>query len=166
MCWASMASSEQLSLHEAGSVYAPLNYLLSSRQTQIRGDCTTPRSCWRRRHASGRSDRERSLQALLTVNLLKRLESSVYAFRLTLRNPCGDNHARHAGPHRAAFHAKDGRSTPAVEGPDRRRTEQTGCRGRRYPRLSMDLSGSRKAEAVGGKVKNQLGRHGFAALGA
>ncbi|WP_246725377.1 hypothetical protein [Beijerinckia sp. L45] len=44
---------------------------------------------------SGRSklrpaDRERSLQALMTTNLLKRLESSVEAFRLTLRALSGN----------------------------------------------------------------------------
>ena len=35
--------------------------------------------------SSARLDREQSLQALMTVNLLKRLESSVEAFRLTLQ---------------------------------------------------------------------------------
>src|SRR5690606_22493697 len=39
------------------------------------------------------ADRERSLQALMTTNLLKRLESSVEAFRLTLKS-LHDNHAR------------------------------------------------------------------------
>ena len=39
------------------------------------------------------ADRERSLQALMTTNLLKRLESSVEAFRLTLQS-LHDNHTR------------------------------------------------------------------------
>ncbi len=39
------------------------------------------------------ADRERSLQALMTINLLKRLESSVQSFRLTLQK-LKDNHAR------------------------------------------------------------------------
>ncbi|MEZ4615712.1 MAG: C-terminal helicase domain-containing protein [Caldilineaceae bacterium] len=39
------------------------------------------------------ADRERSLQALMTTNLLKRLESSVEAFRLTLRS-LRENHTR------------------------------------------------------------------------
>ena len=39
------------------------------------------------------ADRERSLQALMTTNLLKRLESSVEAFRLTLQSLL-DNHTR------------------------------------------------------------------------
>ena len=63
------------------SVYAPVSYILPSRlakyetlyDTEIEGH-------GRLRQA----DRERSLQALMTVNLLKRLESSVEAFRLTL----------------------------------------------------------------------------------
>lgn len=64
------------------AVYAPISYILPSRlrkyeeiydtQTEGRG---------RLRQA----DRERSLQALMTTNLLKRLESSVAAFRLTLQ---------------------------------------------------------------------------------
>ena len=39
------------------------------------------------------ADRERSLQALMTINLLKRLESSVQSFRLTLQK-LKDNHVR------------------------------------------------------------------------
>ena len=64
------------------SVYAPISYILPSRlrnyeeryDTQVEGG----RSKFRQ------ADRERSLQALMTTNLLKRLESSVEAFRLTL----------------------------------------------------------------------------------
>ena len=66
------------------AVYAPVSYILPSRaakyealyDTQVEG-------------GGGRlkqADRERSLQALMTTNLLKRLESSVEAFRLTLRS--------------------------------------------------------------------------------
>ena len=70
------------------SVYAPVSYILPSRlpkyealyDTEIEGH-------GRLRQA----DRERSLQALMTVNLLKRLESSVEAFRITL-NKLGQNH--------------------------------------------------------------------------
>lgn len=64
------------------SFYAPISYILPSRlrkyedlyDTQVDG-------------GKGRlkqADRERSLQALMTTNLLKRLESSVQSFRLTL----------------------------------------------------------------------------------
>ncbi len=64
------------------AVYAPISYILPSRlgkyealyDTQVGGK-------GRLRQA----DREKSLQALMTVNLLKRLESSVQAFRLTLQ---------------------------------------------------------------------------------
>ncbi|WBQ11214.1 SNF2-related protein [Hyphomonadaceae bacterium ML37] len=66
------------------AIYAPLNYVLPSRiaryealyDTQVEGG----------KGALKQVDRERSLQALMTTNLLKRLESSVQAFRLTLRS--------------------------------------------------------------------------------
>lgn len=62
-------------------VYAPISYLLPSRipkyeamyDTEVKGG-----------NRFRQADREKSLQALMTVNLLKRLESSVHAFRLTL----------------------------------------------------------------------------------
>ena len=71
----------QLSLLKL-AVYAPISYILPSRlrkyeelyDTQTEG----------RRGRLRQADRERSLQALMTTNLLKRLESSVEAFRLTL----------------------------------------------------------------------------------
>lgn len=64
------------------AVYAPVSYILPSRlkkyeeiyDTQVGGKGTLRQA-----------DREKSLQALMTVNLLKRLESSVQAFRLTLQ---------------------------------------------------------------------------------
>ncbi len=65
------------------AVYAPVSYILPSRiakyeemyDTEVQGG----RSKFRQK------DREKSLQALMTTNLLKRLESSVYAFRITLQ---------------------------------------------------------------------------------
>lgn len=65
------------------AMYAPISYILPSRlrgyeelyDTQVEGG----------RGRLRQADRERSLQALMTTNLLKRLESSVQAFRLTLR---------------------------------------------------------------------------------
>ncbi|HJH30643.1 MAG TPA: ATP-dependent helicase, partial [Methanosarcinaceae archaeon] len=71
----------QLSLLKL-SVYAPVNYILSSRlkkyeelyDTSIEGGKGKLRQ----------ADREKSLQSLMTTNLLKRLESSVESFRLTL----------------------------------------------------------------------------------
>jgi len=66
------------------AMYAPISYVLPSRlrkyeevyDTQVEGG----------RGKLRQADRERSLQALMTTNLLKRLESSVEAFRLTLRS--------------------------------------------------------------------------------
>ena len=65
------------------AVYAPFRYIFASRlskyeemyDTKVKGGISRLKQ----------SDRERSLQALMTVNLLKRLESSVEAFRLTLQ---------------------------------------------------------------------------------
>ncbi|MGJ3241507.1 MAG: helicase-related protein [Opitutales bacterium] len=65
------------------SVYAPLSYILPSRvakyeslyDTEVQGGAG---KLYQR-------DRERALQALMTTNLLKRLESSVESFRLTLQ---------------------------------------------------------------------------------
>lgn len=73
------------------SVYAPISYILPSRlrkyedlyDTQVGGG----RSKFRQ------ADRERSLQALMTTNLLKRLESSIEAFRLTLKG-LRENHVQ------------------------------------------------------------------------
>ena len=64
------------------SVYAPISYILPSRlakyeamyDTEVKGGASKFRQV----------DREKSLQALMTTNLLKRLESSVHSFRLTL----------------------------------------------------------------------------------
>ncbi|GIK26217.1 MAG: helicase [Betaproteobacteria bacterium] len=66
------------------AVYAPVGYILSSRlkkyealyDTEVSGGGGTLKQV----------DRERSLQALMTTNLLKRLESSVHSFRLTLQS--------------------------------------------------------------------------------
>ncbi len=64
------------------AVYAPISYIQPSKlkkyeelyDTEVDGGKGKLRQV----------DRERSLQALMTTNLLKRLESSIYAFRLTL----------------------------------------------------------------------------------
>jgi superfamily II DNA or RNA helicase len=71
----------QLSLLKLG-LYAPVGYILPSRlpkyekiyDTEVKGGTSTFKQ----------RDRETSLQALMTVNLLKRLESSVESFRITL----------------------------------------------------------------------------------
>lgn len=76
------------------AVYAPISYILPSRlrkyeeiyDTQVEGG----------RGKLRQADREQSLKALMTTNLLKRLESSVEAFRLTLRS-LGGNISRTLG---------------------------------------------------------------------
>jgi hypothetical protein len=70
------------------AVYAPLSYILPSRMAKYeeRYDTEVEGGKGRLKQA----DRERSLQALMTTNLLKRLESSVEAFRLTLRSLQGN----------------------------------------------------------------------------
>lgn len=64
------------------SIYAPVSYILPSRLKKYEDiyDTTVGGGKGRLRQA----DREKSLQALMTTNLLKRLESSVESFRLTL----------------------------------------------------------------------------------
>jgi hypothetical protein len=73
------------------AVYAPISYILPSRLAKYEDLYDT-------QVGGGRSkfkqvDREKSLQALMTTNLLKRLESSVEAFRLTLQG-LKDNHQK------------------------------------------------------------------------
>ncbi len=80
---------EQLSLLRL-AVYAPISYILPSRLKKYEEMYDT-------QVAGGKSkfkqvDREKSLQALMTTNLLKRLESSVESFRLTLQS-LRTNHA-------------------------------------------------------------------------
>ena len=65
------------------AVYAPISYILPSRLTKYEDLYDTEVQGGRGRLRQ--ADRESSLQALMTVNLLKRLESSVEAFRLTLK---------------------------------------------------------------------------------
>lgn len=63
------------------AVYAPVGYILDSKLAKYEAIFDTlTQGGGRFRQA----DREKSLQALMTVNLLKRLESSIHAFRLTL----------------------------------------------------------------------------------
>ncbi|WP_319549514.1 SNF2-related protein [Desulfogranum marinum] len=64
------------------SVYAPVSYILPSRLRKYEElyDTAVEGGKGKLRQA----DREKSLQSLMTTNLLKRLESSVQSFRLTL----------------------------------------------------------------------------------
>ena len=65
-------------------VYAPIAYIFPSRLPRYEEMYDTQVGDGRGRFKQ--VDRERSLQSLMTVNLLKRLESSVEAFRLTLQS--------------------------------------------------------------------------------
>ncbi len=71
----------QLSLLKL-AVYAPISYILPSRLRKYEELYDTEIDGGKGRLKQ--ADRERSLQALMTTNLLKRLESSVESFRLTL----------------------------------------------------------------------------------
>ncbi len=74
---------EQLSLLKL-AVYAPISYILPSRVKKYEEMYDTQVSS-----GGGKlkqADREKSLQALMTTNLLKRLESSIQSFRLTLQS--------------------------------------------------------------------------------
>jgi SNF2 family DNA or RNA helicase len=63
-------------------IYAPVSYVLPSRMRRYEELYDTEVSGGKGKLKQ--SDRERSLQSLMTTNLLKRLESSVQSFRLTL----------------------------------------------------------------------------------
>jgi superfamily II DNA or RNA helicase len=66
------------------AVYAPVSYILPSRAAkyELLYDTEVKTGGGKLRQ----KDREQSLKALMTVNLLKRLESSVHSFRLTLQS--------------------------------------------------------------------------------
>jgi hypothetical protein len=73
------------------AVYAPISYILPSRLAKYEELYDT-------KVAGGKGklkqvDREKNLQALMTTNLLKRLESSVESFRLTLQRLKVNHHA-------------------------------------------------------------------------
>ncbi|MDO8995742.1 MAG: helicase-related protein [Nitrosomonas sp.] len=72
------------------SVYAPVSYILPSRLAKYEALYDTEVGGGRGKLKQ--ADRERNLQALMTINLLKRLESSVQSFRLTLKK-LKDNHS-------------------------------------------------------------------------
>ncbi|MGK7221668.1 helicase-related protein [Kocuria flava] len=65
------------------AVYAPLSYVHASKMQKY-VDLSSVQGGTARGNL-GQAGRERGLQKLMTVNLLKRLESSVEAFRITLR---------------------------------------------------------------------------------
>ena len=129
------------------AVYAPLSYILPSRlkKYEVLYDTQVASGGGKLRQL----DREQSLQALLTVNLLKRLESSVHAFRLTLRS-LRDNHAGTLA--RIAAFMKDGRAASVTDLTDA--LSDLDSEDDDLPDFE-DLSGPGLA-AVGGKIKISL----------
>ena len=71
------------------AVYAPLSYVQPSRLSKYE-DLYDPDATDSRGNLK-QSGREKGIQALMTVNLLKRLESSVHSFRLTLGSLAGNH---------------------------------------------------------------------------
>jgi SNF2 family DNA or RNA helicase len=71
------------------AVYTPMAFVQPSRRSKYEPEDSDNFSA-----ASnlGQSGREKGLQALMTVNLLKRLESSVHSFRLTLQSLANNHH--------------------------------------------------------------------------
>ena len=65
------------------AVYAPVSYILPSRMKKYEDMYDTDVGS---KGKLKQADREKSLQRLMVTNLLKRLESSVHAFRITLTN--------------------------------------------------------------------------------
>ncbi len=88
------------------AVYAPLTYVQPSRLGKYQ-DLYDPDAEGQTRNLN-QSGREKGIQALMTVNLLKRLESSVHSFRLTLGS-LEENHRRTL--EKIAIYQKTGRET-------------------------------------------------------
>ena len=63
-------------------VYSPFDYILVNKREKYENDYDTKVRWWNA--VLRQSDREKALQILMRINLLKRLESSVEAFRITL----------------------------------------------------------------------------------
>ena len=66
------------------SVYSPFEYILPASRKKY--EDKYDRSVWEWRSTLRQSDRETSLKILMRINFLKRLESSVDSFRITLNN--------------------------------------------------------------------------------
>jgi superfamily II DNA or RNA helicase len=88
------------------AVYAPLTYVQPSRLAKYQ-DLYDPDGDGQTRNLN-QSGREKGIQALMTVNLLKRLESSVHSFRLTLQSLEGNHHRT---LEKIAAYQKTGRET-------------------------------------------------------
>ena len=125
-------------------VFAPVSYILPSRlpryedlyDTEVKGGTGRFRQL----------DRERSLQALMTVNLLKRLVSSVESFRLTLQ--------RLANKHLATLAKIDSQKKT---GRDATFTDDTSQLENAEPEEDdLDVTGEAEGEEIGGKIQIRL----------
>ncbi|QWD20224.1 DEAD/DEAH box helicase family protein [Polynucleobacter paneuropaeus] len=92
------------------AVYAPVSYILQSRMSKYEEIYDTEVAGGKGRLRQ--VDREKSLQALMTTNLLKRLESSVHSFRLTLER-LKENHL--ITLNKIAEYQKTGKKTKVVD---------------------------------------------------
>ena len=92
------------------AVYAPVSYILPSRMSKYEEIYDTEVAGGKGRLRQ--VDREKSLQALMTTNLLKRLESSVHSFRLTLER-LKENHL--ITLNKIAEYQKTGKKTKVVD---------------------------------------------------
>lgn len=126
------------------AVYAPVSYILPSRMakyealydTSVKGGSTLRQV-----------DREKALQRLMTINLLKRLESSVQAFRLTLSSL--QKILRDALHNIAAFKASGLEEGLTMVDPDNGISDPD-------IELDLELDDLEEAFSTGGKVKINL----------
>ncbi|SJN14053.1 DEAD/DEAH box helicase-like protein [Halomonas citrativorans] len=132
---------EQLSLLKL-AVYAPISYILPSRLKKYEEIYDTKVGS---KGTLRQADREKSLQALMTVNLLKRLESSVQSFRLTLQSLRAKNEAtldKIAAFNHSGAGGTVGDLTDVLEGLDAEDDD-------------LPMSGDESGE-IGGKIKIRL----------
>lgn len=124
------------------AVYAPVSYILPSRLRKYEDLYDTKVGS---KGTLRQVDREKSLQALMTVNLLKRLESSVQSFRLTLQSLQANHQntlAKIAAFNQTGNAASVGDLTEVLEGLDAEEDD---------PFEGLDQDGE-----IGGKVKISL----------
>ena len=149
---------EQLSVLKL-AVYAPVSYILPSRLQKYEEIYDTEVGR-RPRQRSSQADRERSLQALMTINLLKRLESSVEAFRLTLGKLAAATIAQHArSDRRLRRTARSRTSLRAFDDARRRRRRLPSSRRRHGRRQGSDQPRRHGPAVVGARPRRRPRDH-------